>query len=138
MKDAIKTIGNLIDKQGVAFISSIDKNGYPNTKAMLPPRKREGIKTFYFTTNTSSMRVNQYYEDPKACIYFCDRRFFRGVMLIGTVDVLTDNKNKEMIWQPGDTMYYSKGVTDPDYCVLRFTAREGRFYSKFKPENFEI
>lgn len=138
MKDAIKTIGNLIDKQGVAFISSIDKNGYPNTKAMLPPRKREGIKTFYFTTNTSSMRVNQYYEDPKACIYFCDRRFFRGVMLIGTVDVLTDNKNKEMIWQPGDTMYYSKGVTDPDYCVLRFTAREGRFYSKFKFENFEI
>ncbi|MFQ8705903.1 MAG: pyridoxamine 5'-phosphate oxidase family protein [Thomasclavelia sp.] len=138
MKDAIKTIGNLIDKQGVAFISSIDKNGYPNTKAMLPPRKREGIKTFYFTTNTSSMRVNQYYEDPKACIYFCDRRFFRGVMLIGTVDVLTDNKNKEMIWQPGDTMYYSKGVTDPDYCVLRFTAREGRFYSKFKSENFEI
>lgn len=138
MKDAIKTIGNLIDKQGVAFISSIDKNGYPNTKAMLPPRKREGIKTFYFTTNTSSMRVNQYYEDPKACIFFCDRRFFRGVMLIGTVDVLTDNKNKEMIWQPGDTMYYSKGVTDPDYCVLRFTAREGRFYSKFKSENFEI
>lgn len=138
MKDAIKTIGNLIDKQGVAFISSIDKNGYSNTKAMLPPRKREGIKTFYFTTNTSSMRVNQYYEDPKACIYFCDRRFFRGVMLIGTVDVLTDNKNKEMIWQPGDTMYYSKGVTDPDYCVLRFTAREGRFYSKFKSENFEI
>lgn len=87
MKDAIKTIGNLIDKQGVAFISSIDKNGYPNTKAMLPPRKREGIKTFYFTTNTSSMRVNQYYEDPKACIYFCDRRFFRGVMLIGTVEI---------------------------------------------------
>lgn len=43
-----------------------------------------------------------------------------------------------MIWQPGDTMYYSKGVTDPDYCVLRFTAREGRFYSKFKSENFEI
>ncbi|WP_455684274.1 pyridoxamine 5'-phosphate oxidase family protein [Thomasclavelia sp.] len=138
MKNPEKTIGNLIDKQGVAFISSIDKNGYPNTKAMLPPRKREGIKTFYFTTNTSSMRVDQYYKNPKACIYFCDRRFFRGVMLIGTVEVLTDNKSKEMIWQTGDTMYYSKGVTDPDYCVLRFTALEGRFYSKFKSENFEL
>lgn len=138
MKNPEKTIGNLIDKQGVAFISSIDKNGYPNTKAMLPPRKREGIKTFYFTTNTSSMRVDQYYKNPKACIYFCDRRFFRGVMLIGTIEVLTDNKSKEMIWQSGDTMYYSKGVTDPDYCVLRFTALEGRFYSKFKSENFEL
>lgn len=138
MKDTEKTIGNLIDKQGVSFISSIDEEGFPNTKAMLPPRKREGIKTFYFTTNTSSMRVSQYQENPKACIYFCDRRFFRGAMLSGTVEVLTDNKSKEMIWQDGDTMYYPKGVTDPDYCVLRFTAIKGRFYSKFKSENFEV
>ena len=59
MRDAEKTIGNLIDKQSVAFISSIDEEGFPNTKAMLPPRIREGIKIFYFTTNTSSRRVAQ-------------------------------------------------------------------------------
>lgn len=138
MKDIEKTITNLIDKQSVAFISSIDENGFPNTKAMLPPRKRENIKSFYFTTNTSSMRVSQYQNNSKACIYFCDRRFFRGVMLIGTIEILTDSKSKEMIWQTGDTMYYPKGVTDPDYCVLRFTAIKGRYYSKFKSENFEV
>lgn len=138
MRDIEKTIGNLIDKQNVAYISSVDTNGFPNTKAMLPPRKREGIKTFYFTTNTSSMRVSQFKNNSKACIYFCDRRFFRGVMLIGNVEVLEDRQSKEMIWQEGDTMYYSKGVTDPDYCVLRFTAIQGRFYSNFKSENFDI
>lgn len=138
MRDAVKTIGNLIDKQKVAFISSVDENGYPNTKAMLPPRKREGLKVFYFTTNTSSMRVSQYRKNPRACIYFCDRRFFRGAMLIGTMVVLEDSFHKEMIWQEGDTMYYPKGVTDPDYCVLRFTAKEGRFYSNFSSENFDV
>lgn len=138
MIDAEKTIGNLIDKQGVAFISSVDADGFPNTKAMLPPRKREGIKRIYFTTNTSSMRVSQYRENPKACIYFCDRRFFRGVMLKGTMEVLEDSGSKEMIWREGDTMYYPEGVTDPDYCVLCFTAESGRFYSNFKSENFEI
>lgn len=138
MRDAVKTIGNLIDKQNVAFISSVDANGYPNTKAMLPPRKREGIKVFYFTTNTSSMRVSQYRKNPQACIYFCDRRFFRGAMLIGTMEVLQDSFYKEMIWQEGDTMYYPEGVTDPDYCVLRFTATEGRFYSNFSSENFDV
>lgn len=132
MRNPQQTIGNLIDKQNVAFISSIDKDGFPNTKAMLPPRKREGIKKFWFTTNTSSIRVAQYRENPNACIYFCDKRFFRGVMLKGAMEVLTDNESKEMIWQEGDTMYYSKGVTDPDYCVLKFTAKEGRFYSNFK------
>lgn len=138
MRDPEQTIGNLIDKQGVAFISSMDSDGYPNTKAMLPPRKREGIREFYFTTNTSSMRVSQYRVNPKACIYFCDKRFFRGVMLRGTVEVLEDAESKEMIWQEGDTMYYPLGVTDPDYCVLHFTAQSGRFYSNFKSENFDI
>ena len=138
MRDAEKTIGNLIDKQKVAIISSIDAEGFPTTKAMLPPRKREGIRTFYFTTNTSSMRVSQYRQNPQACIYFYDRRFFRGVMLQGTMEVLEDSQTKEMIWQEGDTMYYPIGVTDPDYCVLCFTAAKGRYYSNFKSEDFII
>ena len=138
MRDAEKTIGNLIDKQGIAFISSIDKDGFPNSKAMLPPRKREGIRVFYFTTNTSSMRVSQYRKNPNACIYFCDKRFFRGVMLKGIMEVLEDSASKEMIWKDGDTLYYSKGVTDPDYCVIKFTAKAGRFYSNFRSENFDI
>ena len=138
MRDPEQTIGNLIDKQGVAFIGSVDESGFPNIKAMLPPRKREGIRQIYFTTNTSSMRVSQYRRDPKSCVYFCDRRFFRGVMLRGTMEVLEDSDSKEMIWQEGDTMYYPLGVTDPDYCVLRFTAVDGQFYSNFKSEDFEI
>ena len=39
MKDAEKTIGNMIDKQTVSFIASIDEDGFPNMKAMLQPRK---------------------------------------------------------------------------------------------------
>lgn len=138
MKDATKTIGGIIDKSGTSIISSIDNQGYPNTKAMLSVRKREGIKTFYFTTNTSSMRAKQFADNPKSCLYFYDRRFFRGVMLRGTMEVLTDNESKEMIWKEGDEMYYPLGVTDPDYCVFKFTAFDGRYYNSFKSENFTI
>jgi len=138
IKDVESTIGNLIDKQSISLISSIDNDGFPNTKAMLPPRRREGIKVFWFTTNTSSMRVSQYRTNPKACIYFFDKRFFRGVMLKGIMEVLEDAESKEMIWQEGDTLYYPKGVADPDYCVLRFTAQDGRYYSNFHSESFEI
>lgn len=133
-----QTVGNMADKLKTAFIGSVDELGYPNIKAMLQPRKREGIKEFYFTTNTSSMRVKQFLNDGKACIYFCDNRFFRGVMLRGKMEVLTDAESKGMIWREGDTMYYPGGVTDPDYCVLRFTAVSGRFYSNFRSEDFEI
>lgn len=59
-------------------------------------------------------------------------------MLTGTMEVLQDAKSKEMIWREGDEIYYSLGVNDPDYSVLRFTSQRGRYYSNFKSENFEI
>lgn len=138
MRDSVKTIGDIIDKSGTAMIGSVDGEGFPNMKAMLPPRKREGISEFYFTTNTSSMRVKQYLENPKASIYFYDKRFYRGVMLKGTMEVLTDSKSKEEIWREGDEIYYPLGVTDSDYCVLKFTAQSGRYYSNFRSEDFLV
>ena len=138
MRNHEQTIGNLIDKQSVLFVASVDENNYPNMKAMLPPRKREGVREFWFTTNTSSMRVSQYLQNPNAAIYFYDKRFFRGVQLVGTMSVLTDAETKEEIWREGDTLYYPGGVADQDYCVLKFTAQKGRYYSNFKSEDFEV
>ena len=131
-------IAQMADKLPIAYISSVDQEGFPWTKAMLKPRKREGIKTFYFTTNTFSIRVAQYKANPKASIYFCDAKGFKGMMLRGTMEVLMDAKSKEMIWRNGDEQYYPGGVTDPNYCVLKFTATDGRFYSDFYPRSFVI
>lgn len=138
MRDPEKTIGNLVDKAKPAILSYVDSEGYPVSRAMLPPREREGIRTFWFTTNTSSNKVACFRKNPQASIYFVDQRFFRGVCLCGTVEVLESPEAKERIWREGDTMYYPEGVTDPDYCVLKFTAVKGRYYSNFKSEDFEI
>ena len=115
-----------IDKQNVSFVTSVDEEGFPNIKAMLKPRKRNGLKEFYFSTNTSSLRVKQFRDNPNASIYFYHKGLikYEGVMLIGTMEVLTDQETKNMIWRRGDTMFYKKGVTDPDYCVLKFIEEE--------------
>ena len=131
-------IAQMADTLPIAYISSVDDEGYPCTKAMLAPRVREGIKVFYFTTNTFSLRVAHYKANPKASIYFCDAEGFKGMMLRGTMEVLTDAKSKEMIWRDGDTEYYPGGVTDPSYCVLKFTATDGRFYSDYYPRSFVL
>lgn len=52
--------------------------------------------------------------------------------------MIEDQEVKERIWKEGDDMYYPLGITDPDYCVLKFTARRGRYYSNFKSEDFDI
>ncbi len=135
-----KKIEKFIDKQKVSFISSIDNENYPNIKAILKPRKRNGLKEFYFSTNTSSMRVKQYQNNSNASIYFYHKGLIKyvGVMLKGKMEVLTDQETKNMIWEKGDTMFYKKGVTDLDYCVLKFTATSGRYYCDLKTENFDI
>ena len=135
-----KKIGGFIDKQKVSFICSIDGDGFPNIKAMLRPRKRNGLKEFYFSTNTSSMRVKQFLNNHKASIYFYHKGLIKyvGVMLVGNMEVLTDQETKSSIWKKGDTIFYKKGVTDPDYCVLKFTAEKGRYYCDLKTESFDI
>ena len=132
-------IMGFISKQKTAFIASVDENGFPNMKAMLAPRKIQG-DCFYFSTNTSSMRVSQFMNNPKASVYFYNRGRFKyeGIMLTGTREVLQDDNIKREIWQIGDTMYYKQGVTDPDYCVLKFTAIKGRHYCDLKSESFDM
>ena len=129
---------SLVESGTNALVGSVDGDGFPNIKAMLPPREHDGLAEFWFTTNTSSARVAQFRKNQQAALYFFDARNFVGVLLRGTMEVLTDAVAKERIWREGDTMYYPKGVTDPDYCVLRFTARDGRLYRNFSSENFTV
>lgn len=136
----LRVIEKFVNRQKVSFICSIDENGFPNVKAMLKPRKVNGLKEFYFSTNTSSLRVKQFRSNPNASIYFYRKGLIKytGIMLVGRMEVLIDQETKDMIWERGDTMFYKKEVTDPDYCVLKFTAECGRYYCDLKTESFEV
>ena len=91
-------IAQMADKQPIAYISSVDLDGFPWTKAMLKPRKREGIKTFYFTTNTFSIRVAQYKANPKASIYFCEAKGFKTTpRLSKAIDEWQEQKRLEAV-----------------------------------------
>ena len=136
----LKQIEKFIARRKVSFICSVDRDGDPAVKAMLKPRKRSGLREFYFSTNTSSMRVRHFRENPKASIYFYRKGLvkYTGILLTGRMEVLTDQEIKNEIWKKGDTMFYKGGVTDPDYCVLKFTAEKGRYYRDLKTESFEL
>ena len=133
-----KTLGALIDRSSIAQLCYIDKDGFPVTRAMLKPMERNGLREFFFTTNTSSGKVKALRNNPKASIYFVDRRFFRGLSLAGTAEILEDAATKERIWRDGDEQYYRQGVTDPDYCVIKVTVQNGRYYSNFKSTDFTV
>lgn len=134
-----ESVIEFIKKTKTAFIGSVGEDGFPNIKAVFSPSKIEGL-CLYFSTNTSSLRAQQFMKNPKACVYFYERNRFKceGVMLTGTMEVLQDLQIKKEIWHTGDTLYYKQGVTDPDYCVLKFTPTKGRHYCNLKTESFHL
>ena len=132
-------IYQFISEQKTAFIASVSEQGYPVVRAMLAPRKIENGE-IYFSTNTSSKKITQYTANDKACVYFYKRgRFkYQGVCIIGEMEICTDQATKNEIWRFGDKLFYKEGATDPDYCVLKFTAISARYYCNFKSEDIEI
>ena len=138
MKNIVEKVSELIEKETVSFISSVDEDGYPNTKAMLAPCKKEKIKSFYWHTNSSSMRIEQYRNNQKACIYFCDKEDVKGVMLKGTMEILDNKEIKEELWKDEYSIFYVGGKDGGDFIILKFTAENGRYYSSFHSEDFKI
>jgi general stress protein 26 len=100
--------------------------------------ENEGLRAVWFSTNTSSRRVAQLRRDPRVSVYFVDFENWMGLMLVGEVEILQDRASRERLWRDGYERYYPLGVNDPDYTVLRFTARWGNYYHHLSNATFEL
>ncbi|MCD9021935.1 pyridoxamine 5'-phosphate oxidase family protein [Cohnella silvisoli] len=126
---------SLVEDVRTIVVSSVDDNGYPNSKQMFK-REHEGLNKFWFSTNTSSLRTQQFMKNPKASLYCVGRN--NGLMLIGEMKVCLDRESKEMLWSERDEKYYPLGVNDPDYCVFEFTSKIGNYYFNLEKHIFKI
>jgi len=128
MNENIKAeIRKLREESKIAYVASINAEGFPQVKAMMV-LEHESLATHYFSTNTSSNRVSQFRNNPKASVYYCNEAAFKGALFTGTVEVLTDHATKARFWSDGCEIYYPKGVDDEDYCIYRFTADTVNYY----------
>lgn len=127
---------SIIENSKAVYLATVDKEGKPEIRALLNlcnPKKYKKLigkalvqdgetLTMYFTTNTSSKKVERIRNNHNAALYFCEPDLFRGICASGTIEEVTDQEFKEDFWQSGWTMYYHKGKTDPDYTILKFTS----------------
>jgi len=127
---------NLANRSAIAMLGTIAENDYPNIKAMIK-KDNEGLKVVWFSTNSSSKRVQQLINDPRTCVYFVDHANWEGLMLVGDIEVLQDAESRMRLWQEGDEKYYPLGVNDPDYTVLRFTTYSCNYYHGLANLTFE-
>jgi len=132
----------MMERLSLVDLTTIGKDGFPSTRAMLNLRnKREyphlaalyaseqNPLTVYLTTNTSSAKYSEIAQNPKACLYYCEAHAFHGVLLQGTVEIVTDNELRRKAWMKGWEIYYPAG--DCDYTLLRFVPDKLKIYSNF-------
>lgn len=140
MKDDIKSaIYELRQNAHVAYIGSVNENGFPQIKGMLV-LEHDSIKTHYFSTNTSSKRVGQFIKNPKASVYYSDesKNKYKGALFTGTMEICTDYATKASLWKEGFEIYYPNGIDDEGYCVFKFTAETVNYYFGLSNSTFSL
>lgn len=127
----------LVNRSFTGVLGTVDSNGIPQLKAMIKTAA-DGIKEFWFCSNTSSKRVKQIPANPNASLYFYDEKTFEGLMLTGKAEVVYDDVKRKGFWSDGMERYYPLGCTDPDYALIKFTAHTGNYYHGLVNTDFEI
>ncbi|MCL2521626.1 MAG: pyridoxamine 5'-phosphate oxidase family protein [Erysipelotrichales bacterium] len=128
-------------KVNTFILSCVDSDGYPLTKAVVPGKYRDSINELYFATNTSSKFVAAISENSKATVYFYSRKLlvWQGCTLKGIMEIVSDLTIKEKFWQEKyKNAYLEKSFRDPDFCLLKFTAKSGRLYANFSVDDFDL
>lgn len=109
----------------VATIAKIDDRGYPRAST-ISNIKIDGVKTVWFSTGLRSSKVKFFMQNNKASV--CYREGGNNITLTGTIEILTDPELKKQLWLDWFINHFPGGVTDPDYCILKFTTREATFW----------
>ena len=131
------------------YLTSMGTDGYPFTRAILNLRNTQDyprLVPFFndhqldfmvlISTNTSSNKIEQIKNNPRVNLYYCDPPTFRGLMLLGDIEMVDDTRLRHLVWEEGSEKYYPKGADDPDHSILRLFPKSARGW--YEQEKYEL
>lgn len=149
-KDFIKEGIELIKKADAAYLTTIDSNGFPLTRAMFNLKNNKQFPklvdfmakyddlTLFFTTNTSSTKIKQIMNNPKVSVYYCDTEIYQGFMCQGEIEIVKDKLIKDALWFDEWNMYYPDGKDSKDYTILRLEPSYVKHYFNLRQSDLKL
>ncbi len=141
---------DLMASSPVCHLTTIDADGFPHTTAMNNLRCAREYPSLaglydgqaneflvYLSASMQSDKMARIRANPKVSVYLCVPDQFIGLMLGGTIEVVTDQALKNRIWQKGWTLYYPNGPEGPEYGVLRLAPAVVKGWLKGRPFEFK-
>lgn len=118
-----------------ATIAVIDENGFPKAST-ISNIKTDGTKLAWFSTGLRSVKVRGLLKNNKCSVCYTDGN--NNVTLQGTAEILTDPDTKRRLWLDWYINHFPGGIEDPNYCILRFTAKKAVLWIDSTEEELEF
>lgn len=141
----------LMQDADLVYVSTIDENGYPRTRAMnnLRSLKRFGRLAVFFNqqkndfivylvTNKMSAKIDQIRKSPKVCLYYSSFPEAHGLAITGKMEVVEDEEIRKALWQEEWVKNFKGGLNDPNYTILLVKPALARGFYKMEKYEFVI
>jgi len=106
-----------------ASFGVIDESGYPSASAIILCNPKS-ISELYFITTLDSNKYKRLQKNNKASINCYD--VDNNITLVGEAEIITDQDLKNKYWKEWIALgvdVYKDGVSDPNYCIVKFTTK---------------
>lgn len=127
--------GQIVNSSSEAVVGIINSEGYPHA-AVRSSLKTDGLKSCYFTSNSSGNMIKSIIKNSKTSVCFSTTK--DNITLIGHCQLVNDQSIKESLWEDWFIEHYTGGVNDPEYAVVKFTTEKVSLWVDRKVEKFNI
>jgi len=128
-------VNQIIKTCDAAYLGVIDENGCPHVSTV-STIKPENIFTAYFATGTGANKTKRLLQDKRASV--CYRAGGNNITLVGEAEILTDQETKSHCWLDWFINHFPGGETDPNYCIVKFTAKRASLWIDSESADFTI
>jgi general stress protein 26 len=142
---------DLMETADAVYLSTIDENGFPQTRAMVNIRNKTQFPDLanvfeghdddflvYMTTDTASTKFKHIKENPKVSVYFCNPKEVCGLMLVGELEIVTNQEVKGQLWQDEWKIFYPGGPDGPEYNILSLSPMIAKCWFRPMPAPVEF
>ncbi|MDR3179882.1 MAG: pyridoxamine 5'-phosphate oxidase family protein [Holosporaceae bacterium] len=131
MSNTKKEILEVVKTCDVAFVSTINLENFPETRALVNDLNREiaDVANLYFVADLGSPKVEQIKKNNCASLYYYVPETMENMILFGKFELVTDKSRKDAFWKDEFLQYYKNGKEDEKYCVLNFIPTGYKYYT---------
>ena len=125
--DSLEKLGKLIEGLDIAMLTTRIGDGRLLSRPLRVLEFDDG-GALWFITDRNSHKAEEIRLQPQVNASFASGERNTYVSVAGRAGVVFDKARLVDLWKPAMTVFYPKGVDDPDLCLLRVQAESAEYW----------